>query len=81
MATSSLKKSFVINTKKEADAFVKLFADSLKNPPKSLDEVEYSTISKEQMAQIINARRDYTGTYPKDFFDLFGSDPTYPDVL
>ena len=33
MATSSLEKSFVINTKKEADAFVKLFADSLKNPP------------------------------------------------
>jgi len=56
MATSSLKKSFVINTKKEADAFVKLFADSLKNPPKPIDEVEYSTISKEQMAQIINAK-------------------------
>ena len=35
---------------KEADAFVKLFADSLKNPPKPIDEVEYSTISKEQMA-------------------------------
>ena len=24
---------------------------------------------------------DYTDTYPKGFFDLFGSDPTYPDVL
>lgn len=56
MATSSLKKSFVINTKKEADTFVKLFADSLKNPPKPIDEVEYSAISKEQMAQIINAK-------------------------
>lgn len=56
MATSSLKKSFVINTKKEADAFVKMFADSLKNPPKPIKEVEYSTISQEQMAKIINAR-------------------------
>ena len=26
------------------------------------------------------SRRDYTDTYPKGFFDLFGSDPTYPDV-
>jgi len=56
MATSSLKKSFVISSKKEADAFVKMFADSLKNPPKPIKEVECSTISREQMAQIINAR-------------------------
>ncbi|MBQ9281498.1 MAG: hypothetical protein IJ207_04790 [Treponema sp.] len=56
MATSSLKKSFVINSKKEADAFVKMFADSLKNPPKPIKEVECGTISREQMTQIINAR-------------------------
>lgn len=56
MATSSLKKSFVISSKKEADAFVKMFSDSLKNPPKPLNEVECSTISREQMTKIINAR-------------------------
>ena len=56
MATSSLKKSFVINSKKEADAFVKMFADSLKNPPKPIKEVECGTIPREQMTQIINAR-------------------------
>lgn len=56
MATSSLKKSFVINSKKEADAFVRLFADSLKNPPQPINEVCVSTISKEQMAKIIDAK-------------------------
>ena len=56
MATSSLKKSFVISSKKEAAAFVKLFANSLKNPPKPIKEVEFSTISKERMAKIINAK-------------------------
>ena len=56
MATSSLKKSFVINSQKEADAFVKLFADSLKNPPQPIKEVSVSSISREQMAKIINAK-------------------------
>jgi hypothetical protein len=56
MATSSLKKSFIIRSKKEADAFVKLFADSLKNPPQTIKEVGVSTISREQMARIINAK-------------------------
>lgn len=56
MATSSLKKSFIISSKKEADAFVKLFSDSLKNPPQPIKDVPVSTISKEQMARIINAK-------------------------
>ena len=56
MATSSLKKSFVINSKKEADAFVKLFANSMKNPLEPIKEVNVSSIPCEQMAQIINAQ-------------------------
>ena len=56
MATSSLKKSFVINSKKEADAFVKLFVNSMKNPPESIKKVNISSLSREQMIQIINAR-------------------------
>ena len=56
MATSSLKKSFIISSKKEADAFVKLFSDSLKNLPQPIKDVPVSTISKEQMARIINAK-------------------------
>ncbi len=55
MATSSLKKSFVISSKKEADAFVKMFADSLKNPPKPIKEVEYSVLSKNEVRKFIDA--------------------------
>ena len=56
MATSSLKKSFVIDSKKEVDAFVKLFMNSVKNPPKLVNRVNVSSISNEQMARIINAK-------------------------
>lgn len=54
MATSSLKKSFVISSKKEADAFVKMFADSLKNPPEPIKEVEYSILSKDELKKLVN---------------------------
>ena len=54
MATSSLKKSFVISSKKEADAFVKMFADSLKNPPKPIKEVEYSILSKDELKKLVS---------------------------
>lgn len=53
MATSSLKKSFVISSKKEADSFVKMFADSMKNPPKPIKEVEFSIASKEEIRNLI----------------------------
>ena len=56
MATSSLKKLFVIDSKKEVNAFVKLFMNSVKNPPKPLNTVNVSSISNEQMARIINAK-------------------------
>ena len=56
MATSSLKKSFVIDSKKEVDAFVKLFMNSVKNPPEPVNRVNVSSISNEQMARIINAK-------------------------
>ena len=56
MATSSLKKSFAINSKKEASAFVKVFVDSIKNPPKPIKKVDISSFSPEQMTQVINAR-------------------------
>ena len=56
MATSSLKKLFVIDSKKEVNAFVKLFMNSIKIPPKPVNTVNVSSISNEQMARIINAR-------------------------
>ena len=56
MATSSLKKLFVIDSKKEVNAFVKLFMNSVKNPPKPVNTVNVSSISNEQMARIINAK-------------------------
>ncbi len=39
MATSSLKKSFVIDSKKEACAFVKLFVDSMQKPSEPIKGV------------------------------------------
>ena len=54
MATSSLKKSFVISTEKEASAFVKLFADSLKNPPEPIKEVDYSILSKDELKELVS---------------------------
>lgn len=56
MATSGLKKSFVISSKAEAAAFVKMFSDSLKNPPPPIKDVKVSTLSRAQMSRIINAR-------------------------
>ena len=59
MATSSLKKSFIIDSTKEADAFVQLFADSMKNPPKPIKDVNYSVLSKDEIRKIVatNAKR------------------------
>ncbi len=55
MATSSLKKSFVISSKNEADAFVKMFADSNKNPPKPIKKVGYSIVSKDELKKLVSA--------------------------
>ena len=54
MATSSLKKSFVISSKKEASAFVKLFTDSLKNPPQPIKKVNYSIASDAEIKKILD---------------------------
>ncbi len=54
MATSSLKKSFIISSEKEASAFVKLFADSLKNPPEPIKEVDYSILSKDELKELVS---------------------------
>lgn len=53
MATSSLKKSFAINSKKEADAFVKMFADSPDKTQKPLEDVNFSILSKDEIKKII----------------------------
>lgn len=55
MATSSLKKSFVISSKKEASNFVKLFAEQEKNPP--LRDVNIKILSKDKLKELINASR------------------------
>lgn len=34
MATSSIHKEFALNSREEADAFMRLFEESLRNPPK-----------------------------------------------
>lgn len=55
MATSSLKKSFVISSKKEASSFVKLFTEQEKTPP--LRNVNIEILSKEKLKKLINASR------------------------
>lgn len=56
MATSSLKKSFVISSKTEASNLVKMFSDSLITPntPK---KINVTVASSEQIKEIINANR------------------------
>ena len=53
MATSSLKKSFVINSKKEADAFVQMFDNAMKHPLPPIKEVDYSMMSKDEIKELI----------------------------
>lgn len=56
MATSSLKKSFVINSKPEASKLVKLFTESLSKPAKP-KTVSVPTASAEFLKEIVNESR------------------------
>ena len=56
MATSSLKKSFVISSKSEASKLVKMFTDSLSNPIIT-KPVNVSNASPELLKEIINGGR------------------------
>ena len=56
MATSSLKKSFVISSKPEASKLVKMFTDSLSNPIIT-KPVNVSNASPELLKEIINGGR------------------------
>ena len=53
MATSSLKKSFVISSKNEASKLVKMFTDSISNPstPKPAN---VTAVSPELLKEIVN---------------------------
>jgi len=56
MATSSLSKSFVINSKTEASKLVQMYTDSLSKPI-SIKTVKVSEASPELLKEIINANR------------------------
>ncbi len=56
MATSSLKKSFVISSKPEASKLVKMFSDSLLKPVKTRP-VNVTNASPELLKEIINANK------------------------
>ena len=53
MATSSLSKTFYLNSKKEAKNFVSLLADSITSPSEINHSIKVNTISKERMSKII----------------------------
>ena len=55
MATSSLTKSFVIDSKKEASNFVKLISEYDKAEP--LKDVSVTILSPDRLKEIINATR------------------------
>lgn len=56
MATSSLYKTFYIDSKKEANAFVKMLVDSVKNPPKPRREVKVNeNFSDEEWNSFVTA--------------------------
>ena len=54
MATSSLYKTFYIDSKKEANAFVKMLVDSVKNPPKPRREVKVNDGVDKSMLNFID---------------------------
>ncbi|MBR5966907.1 MAG: hypothetical protein IK015_12410 [Treponema sp.] len=53
MATSSLKKSFVISSKSEASKLVKMFTDSLSRPFVP-NPANVTTVSPDQLKEIVN---------------------------
>ncbi len=56
MATSSLSKTFYLNSKKEAKNFVSLLEDSISSPSEINHSVKVNTISKERMSKIIEKK-------------------------
>ena len=56
MATSSLSKTFYINSTKEAKNFVAMLANSVNNPVEIKSSVKTKSISEERMTAIINKK-------------------------
>lgn len=56
MATSSLSKTFYLNSKKEAKNFVSLLKESVSSPSEINHSIKVNTISKERMSEIIKKK-------------------------
>ena len=56
MATSSLSKTFYLNSTKEAKNFIAMLADSVSNPVEIRTSVKTKSISEERMTAIINKK-------------------------
>lgn len=56
MATSSLSKTFYLNSKKEAKNFVAMLANSVNNPVEIKSSVKTKSISEKRMTAIINKK-------------------------
>ena len=56
MATSSLSKTFYLNSTKEAKNFIAMLADSVSNPIEIKTSVKTKSISEERMTAIINKK-------------------------
>lgn len=54
MATSSLYKTFYIDSKKEANTFVKMLVDSVKKPLKARQNIETGTLSNSEWNKLID---------------------------
>ena len=61
MATSSIKKTFSLQTRQETNAFMKLFEESLRNPPK----LEKSAIPMATEADVENMIRAWKNAASK----------------
>ena len=60
MATSSIKKTFTLRTREETNAFMKLFEESLRNPPK-LEKSVAKMASPAQDDEFLKALRKMYG--------------------
>ena len=60
MATSSLYKTFSLKTKRETDAFMQMFEESLRNPPKT-EKSDISLASEDSAKRLAEALKKQYG--------------------
>ncbi len=65
MATSSIHKEFALNSREEANAFMRLFEESLRNPPKLEKPAAVMSTQEQDEEFFRKLRKVYGSNSPK----------------